>query len=143
MRCLSLTLAVLLLVASSAPALGQTPGPATPAAGVGADLVGVEPLPLSGERQAEFEASITTLMTKAGVPGGAGHRASSSLSLTSRLVTRPAASWVPIDKLHLGILGGGSIQQWRWGSVQMPVEERKQQVAGHPPHPVRLDGRPA
>ena len=73
MRCLSLMLTVLLLLAtvSAAPALAQTPGPATPATGAAADLSGVEPLPLTGDRLAEFEASIATLMAQADVPGGA------------------------------------------------------------------------
>ncbi|MBW3634164.1 MAG: beta-lactamase family protein [Chloroflexi bacterium] len=62
---------LLLLAATSAPVLGQTPGPATLEARSSGDLAGVVPLPLTGERRAAFEASVADLMAKAGVPGGA------------------------------------------------------------------------
>jgi CubicO group peptidase (beta-lactamase class C family) len=65
-------LLVLLFAAMSAtPARGQTPGSATPEAGAGADLSGVAPLPLSGDRQAEFEAYIDSMLTMSHVPGAA------------------------------------------------------------------------
>jgi CubicO group peptidase (beta-lactamase class C family) len=72
MRRLSLILLVLLLAAISAtPARGQTPGPATPQAGAGADLVGVAPLPLTGDRQAAFAAYIADMLAMTNVPGAA------------------------------------------------------------------------
>jgi len=65
-------LLVLLFAAMSAtPVRGQTPGSATPEAGAGADLSGVAPLPLSGDRQAEFEAYIDSMLAKSQVPGAA------------------------------------------------------------------------
>jgi CubicO group peptidase (beta-lactamase class C family) len=72
MRRLSLILLVLLLAAiSAAPVRGQTPGPATPQAGAGADLAGVAPLPLTGDRQAAFAAYIADMLAMTNVPGAA------------------------------------------------------------------------
>jgi CubicO group peptidase (beta-lactamase class C family) len=72
MRRLSLILLVLLLAAISAtPVRGQTPGPATPQAGAGADLAGVAPLPLTGDRQAAFAAYIADMLAMTNVPGAA------------------------------------------------------------------------
>jgi CubicO group peptidase (beta-lactamase class C family) len=72
MRRLSLILMVLLLAAMSvAPARGQTPGPATPQAGASADLAGVTPLPLTGDRQAAFEAYVTEMLATTEIPGAA------------------------------------------------------------------------
>ena len=71
---LSLMLTVLLLsllAASAAPALGQTPAPATPPASPTASLSGVSPLSLTGEQLAEFEAYITEMLAETGVPGAA------------------------------------------------------------------------
>ena len=72
MRCRSVILMVLLLTAlSAAPARGQTPGPASPPASASADLAGVTPLPLTGDRQAAFSAHITDLLAMTNVPGAA------------------------------------------------------------------------
>jgi CubicO group peptidase (beta-lactamase class C family) len=72
MRRLSLILLVLLFAAMSAiPARGQTPGPASPQAGTNADLAGVVPLALTGDRQAEFESYIASMLATTRVPGAA------------------------------------------------------------------------
>src|SRR5215212_2368763 len=72
MRRLSLILLVLLLAAISAtPVRGQTPGPGTPQTGASADLAGVTPVPLTGERQAAFAAYITDMLAMTNVPGAA------------------------------------------------------------------------
>src|SRR5215207_6341376 len=72
MRRLSPILLVLLLASMSAtPARRQTPGPVTLLAGASADLSGVAPLPLTEDRQAEFETYITGMLAKTGVPGAA------------------------------------------------------------------------
>jgi CubicO group peptidase (beta-lactamase class C family) len=72
MRRLSLILLVLLFAAMSAiPARGQTPGPASPQAGASVDLAGVAPLPLTGDRQAEFESYIASMLATTRVPGAA------------------------------------------------------------------------
>ena len=69
MRRLSLILIALLLTAmSAAPAQGQTPGPGTPQTGASVDLAGVTPLPLTGERQAAFEAYIADMLAMTNVP---------------------------------------------------------------------------
>jgi CubicO group peptidase (beta-lactamase class C family) len=70
MRRISPILLVLLLVWMSAvPARGQTPGLATTQAESAADLAGVAPLPLTGDRLTEFETYITGMLAKTGVPG--------------------------------------------------------------------------
>jgi CubicO group peptidase (beta-lactamase class C family) len=72
MRRLSAILLVLLLASMGVtPVRGQAPGPATPQAGSGGDLSGVSPLPLTGDRQAEFETYIASMLAKTGVPGAA------------------------------------------------------------------------
>src|SRR5215211_6651867 len=72
MRRLSPILLVLLLATMSAPpARGQTPGPASPQAGTNADLAGVAPLALTGDRQAEFESYIASMLATTRVPGAA------------------------------------------------------------------------
>ena len=72
MRRLSLILIALLFTAmSAAPAQGQTPGPGTPQTGASADLGGVTPLPLTGERQAAFAAYIADMLAMTNVPGAA------------------------------------------------------------------------
>src|SRR5215212_5911632 len=72
MRRLSLILLVLLLGAiSTIPARGQTRGPATPQTGAGADLAGVAPLPLTGDRQAAFAAYVADMLAMTNVPGAA------------------------------------------------------------------------
>ena len=72
MRRLSPILLVLLLAAmSAAPARGQTPGPASPQAGASVDLAGVAPLPLTRDRQAEFESYIASMLATTRVPGAA------------------------------------------------------------------------
>jgi len=72
MRRLSAILLVLLLVSLSAiSADGQTPEPATPQAGASVDLSTVTPLPLTRERQAEFETYIASMLAKTNVPGAA------------------------------------------------------------------------
>src|SRR5215216_3533939 len=72
MRRLSLILSVLLLGAiSTTPARGQTRGPATPQTRAGADLAGVTPLPLTGDRQAAFAAYIADMLAMTNVPGAA------------------------------------------------------------------------
>src|SRR5215212_8894728 len=72
MRRLSPILLVLLLATMSAPpARGQTPGPASPQAGTNADLTGVAPLALTGDRQAEFESYIASMLATTRVPGAA------------------------------------------------------------------------
>jgi CubicO group peptidase (beta-lactamase class C family) len=72
MRRLSPILLVLLLATMSAPpARGQTPGPASPQAGTNADLTGVAPLALTGDRQAEFESYIASMLATSQVPGAA------------------------------------------------------------------------
>ena len=72
MRRLSPVLLVLLLASMSAtPARGQTLGPATPQAAANFDLSGVAPLPLKGDRQAEFETYIASMLATTQVPGAA------------------------------------------------------------------------
>jgi CubicO group peptidase (beta-lactamase class C family) len=72
MRHLSPILLILLLALMSAsPARGETPGSATPQAGPSVDLSGVTPLPLTGDRQAEFETYITSVLATTRVPGAA------------------------------------------------------------------------
>src|SRR5215217_5606995 len=72
MRRLTPILLVLMVAAmSAAPARGQTPGSATPQADVSADLVGVAPMPLSGDRQAEFETYIADMLALTELPGAA------------------------------------------------------------------------
>ena len=72
MRRLFPILLVLLLAAMSAiPARGQTPGSATPQAGTNVDLAGVAPLPLTGDRQAEFESYIANMLARTHLPGAA------------------------------------------------------------------------
>src|SRR5215212_5422545 len=72
MRRLSPVLLVLLLASMSAtPARGQTPGPDTPQAAASLDLSGVALLPLKGDRQAEFESYIASMLTTTLVPGAA------------------------------------------------------------------------
>jgi CubicO group peptidase (beta-lactamase class C family) len=64
-------LVLLLAVMSTAPVRGQTPGLTTPQAGPSVDLSGVAPLPLTGDRQAEFETYIADMLAMTGVPGAA------------------------------------------------------------------------
>src|SRR5687767_12755421 len=70
-RCTPLLLVLLLAAMSAAPAGGQTPGPARQQAVAGGDLSGVAPLPLTGERQAEFETTVTRMLAMTHVPGAA------------------------------------------------------------------------
>jgi CubicO group peptidase (beta-lactamase class C family) len=64
-------LVLLLAVMSTAPVRGQTTGLTTPQAGPSVDLSGVAPLPLTGNRQAEFETYIADILAMTGVPGAA------------------------------------------------------------------------
>ena len=69
--CLMLTLLLLCAASSGAPALGQTAVPATPDPTVVGDLAGVDPLPLTADRLAAFEAYVSDMLAKTGVPGAA------------------------------------------------------------------------
>ena len=48
---------------------GQTPGPATPHAQANGDLVGVDSIPLIGDRQAEFETYVADMLAQTDIPG--------------------------------------------------------------------------
>ena len=67
-------LLLMLLPISTLPSAGlaqvATPGPVTAAQPL-ADLAGVEPMPLTGDRRAEFEAYITEMLATTMVPGAA------------------------------------------------------------------------
>ena len=70
MRRLPAILFIILLASlSGGPAAGQTPGPASPQAGASVGLSGVAPLPLTGDRLAEFETYITGMLAQTEVPG--------------------------------------------------------------------------
>jgi CubicO group peptidase (beta-lactamase class C family) len=70
-RLFPVVLVLLLAMMSVAPVRGQTPGPASPQADASNSLAGVTPLPLTGERQAKFEAYITEMLSITTVPGAA------------------------------------------------------------------------
>ena len=70
-RLFPVLLVLLLAGMSAAPVRGQTPAPATPQVGAGGDLSGVAPLPLTGDRQAEFADYIASMLAMTGIPGAA------------------------------------------------------------------------
>src|SRR5688572_26843626 len=73
---LALSLLLLATVGSASMAQVETPVPSAPATPIAtpqtaaqSDLIGVAPLPLTGERRTAFEAYVADAMNRLGVPG--------------------------------------------------------------------------